>query len=401
MKVKFIILFFILFGYHAFAQKKWYKVDDPESKFCNFIDTFGNKCKIGTHLKTNITDSFSCGLICINFKKQANEPNKWGCLNENGDTIINGNYLEQFTFYNGVARVFTDEIIDNATNETIGYYCKYINTKGIEICEKQFESENSYDMNYNWTVAKSGNFWYILSKNGKLKEISVDYENVSPFSDGLSNCKRINQYTAFIDTSGFSVFETSNENYVGDFVNGFAPYSSIKGKFGYINKQGKPITSCIFEKINGFSNGLASVRIYNQWGFIDSTSKYIVKPMYSFAGSFSDGFAKVCLNNKCGFIDKKGNIAIDLVYNDVIEFNGETAAVKDENDNWGFINKNGIFLISPQFYEVENFDKNGFAIVKYTDKKSYKNGKLEHFEKALINRNGKIIWYSGEKLVIK
>lgn len=398
MKIKaFFIIQFCVFNIQLWAQNQWYRVDEPGSKTCFFVDTSASVCKIGTHLKTCITNSFTENLICINFKKHNDKTDKWGCLNENGDTIINGNYLEPFSFYNGIAKVSVEEIIDNKSGEITGYYCKYIDKKGNEICDKKFESEFSYDMLGDWAVCKSGNFWYILSKRGKLKELSVDYEFVSPFSDGLACCKRINQYTAYIDTTTFSVFETSNQNFIGNFTNGFAQYSSVDGKFGFINKKGKPIIMCSYEKVNPFSQKLAAVKIYNKWGYIDINGKFVIKPKFDFAGFFNNSIALVKLNNRYGYIDLSGSLIIDTIYSEVRDFFYESAAVKVSTDKWGFIDTEGKWIVKPQFIEVENFDNYGFSIVFYTDKKSYKKGKLEHYEKALISKRGKIIWHSGEK----
>ncbi|MCC6720789.1 MAG: WG repeat-containing protein [Bacteroidia bacterium] len=402
MKIKaFFIIQFCVFNIQLWAQNQWYRVDEPGSKICFFVDTSASVCKIGTHLKTIITYSFTENLICINFKKDYDLTDKWGCLNDNGDTIINGKYLEPFSFYNGIAKVSVEEIIDNKSGELTGYYCKYIDKKGNEICDKKFESEFSYDMLGDWAVCKSGNFWYILSKRGKLKELSVDYEFVSPFSDGLACCKRINQYTAYIDTTTFSVFETSNQNFIGNFTNGFAQYSSIDGKFGFINKKGKPVTQCIFQKTKSFSQNFAAVKLYDKWGFIDNTGKIIIKPVFDDVHSYSEELAGVKINDKWGYTDKSGKIVIQNKFSEIKDFYSNIAAAKDTNDRWGYINKNGEWLIKPQFVDADNFDANGFAIVLYTDRNSFKKGILKQEQKALISKNGKIVWYSGEKPVLK
>ena len=64
-----LLLSFIFSGLGLKAQKLWYRVDDPESNSCFFIDTLGQKCPAGEHQKMAINLEFSEGLICINFKK--------------------------------------------------------------------------------------------------------------------------------------------------------------------------------------------------------------------------------------------------------------------------------------------------------------------------------------------
>lgn len=386
------------------AQTIWYRVDDPESNTCFFIDTIGQKCPIGDHQKLAINLEFSEGLICVNFKKNPSDNNAWGCLNEKGDTIIKGKYLEPFYFKNGIARVAVESMPLKISLDGIepDYLYQYINTQGWPINEKLFDGDGSYDMDHSWTVTKSGFQWYILSKNGKLKELSVDYETVNAFSNGLAKCKRMNHYTVYIDTTGWPVIDIPNENYTGDFYNGYAPCSTVDGKYGFVNNKGQPATPCIYEEVFYFNDELAAIKMYNKWGFIDTKGKVVVKPEYDKAEPFVEGLARVFSNGKYGFIDRTGKLVVSIKLNDANGFfsNG-LAAISDETQMWGLINKKGELIIKPQFINPFQFDKYGFSTVDYTDKHSYKKGKLISYEKALINKHGKVIWYSGEKLSLK
>ncbi len=399
-----LLLSFIFSGLGLKAQKLWYRVDDPESNSCFFIDTLGQKCPAGEHQKMAINLEFSEGLICINFKKKPTDTNAWGCLNDKGDTIIKGKYLEPFYFYNGIARVAVEPMPLKISLDGIepDYFYHYINTQGLPINDKLFDGDGSYDMDHSWTVTKSGFQWYILSKSGKLKELSVDYETVDAFNNGLAKCKRMNHYTVYIDTTGWPVIDIPNENFTGEFYNGFAPYSTVDNKYGFINKKGQPATPCVYEEVSYFNEELAAVKMYNKWGFIDTKGKMVIKPEYDAANSFYEGLADVCLDGKCGYIDKIGKIVIPLKFANAYSFfsNG-LAAISDENQMWGIINKKGEVIIKPQFVNPFQFDKFGFATIYYTDKHSYKKGKLISYEKALINKHGKVVWYSGEKLILK
>lgn len=404
--MKKVILGTILFLYNTtlIAQLPYYRVDDPESKTCFFVDTFGKEIPIGKHDKLAIAREFSGGLICINFKKKGENKDAWGCLNEKGDTIIRGKFLEPFYFYNGVAKVSIEQMPTQVSldGDEPAYYCQYINTKGELINDKIFEGNYSFDMDHTWTVTKAGIQWFILSKTGKLKELSVDYAFVTPFSSGLAKCKRMNHYTVYIDTTGWPVVDIPNENYTGDFYNGFAPYSTVKDKFGFINKTGQPISPCIYDEVSYFNENMAEVEMYGRWGFIDEKGRMIIKPEFEVTDAFYEGFARVCSDNRCGFIDKNGKPVVPLKFSNVYSFfkNG-LVAVCDENNKWGFINKKGDWVIKPQFIEGAKFDEFGFTTVFYTDKNSYKKGKLETYEKALISKRGKVVWYSGEKLILK
>ena len=399
-----LLLIFIFSGLDLKAQNLCYRVDDPESKTCFFIDTFGKQLPIGVHDKLMIAPNFSEGLIWINFKKKSSDKDAWGCLNDNGYTIISGKYLAPSYFYNGVAMVIISAMPTQVSNDDYEkeYYCQFINTKGELINEKLFEEKGSYEMYHNWTVAKFGSKWHILSKSGKIKELSVDYETVDAFSSGLAKCKRMNHYTVYIDTTGWPIIDIPNENFTGEFYNGFAPYSTVDNNYGFINKKGQPVTPCIYEEVSYFNEELAAVKMYNKWGFIDTKGKMVIKPEFDVTEGFFYGLAMVCSNGKCGFIDKTGKLVIPLKFTEANSFfpNG-LAAVSQENIQWGFINKKGDWIIRPQFIQAEKFDEYGFTTVYYADKHSYKKGKLETYEKALLSKQGKVVWYSGEKLILK
>lgn len=404
MKKVFLVILLFLYNSVLFAQLPYYRVDDPESKTCIFVDTFGKEIPIGKHDKLTITQEFSGGLICINFKKIGENRDAWGCLNEKGDTIIKGKYLEPFYFYNGIARVAVEQMPTQVSldGDEPAFYCQYINTKGELINDKIFEGNYSYDMDHTWTVTKAGIQWYILSKSGRLKELSVDYAYVTPFSSGLAKCKRMNHYTVYIDTTGWPVIDIPNENFTGDYYNDFAPYSTVKDKFGFINKSGQPMSPCIYDEVSYFNEGFAAVKIYDKWGYMDTKGKIIIKPQFDGAEAFYNGLARVSSNGKFGFIDKTGKVVIPISYSNSFSFfqNG-LVAVSDESNKWGFINKKGEWIMKPQFVEGAKFDGFGFTTVFYTDKNSFKKGKLESYEKALISKHGKVVWYSGEKFVIK
>jgi len=371
------------------------------------MDTLGNVSPIGQHDKLTIAENFSEGFICINFKKSPLAADKWGCLNEKGDTVIHGKYLEPFYFANGVAKVSILPLtIEKNNDEEVGeipsdYFCRYINKLGNDIIDTTFEGALSTDMQNSWAIAKAGNYWYLLSKNGLLMELSVDFEMVYPLRDGVAKCKRMNGYTNYIDTTRWPVLELSNEYYTGSFSNGFADYSTIKGKYGFINKKGKPITPCIYDAVSNFSENIAAVKMYNTWGFIDDKGRLIINPKYESTLPFQDGLAGVKLNNKIGFIGENGDLVIQFQFTNITAWcNGIAAAASDKN-LWGYINKKGKWIIEPQFLNAQNFDKNGFAVVEYADKHSYVKGKLKSYEKALISKNKKVVWKSGELFKVK
>jgi hypothetical protein len=99
-------------------------------------------------------------------------------------------------------------------------------------------------------------------------------------------------------------------------------YSFIEGRaFGYkegigwllIDQTGRVMGDKIFERVRGFSEGLAPVRINGLWGYIDREGEWKIAPRFDNACSFSEGYAGVSLNGYGGFINKEGDMVFERV----------------------------------------------------------------------------------------
>jgi hypothetical protein len=392
---------FVLLSLNLRAQSPLYKVSLPGSLHCQFVDTNGNLSPLGKHLSFRTGPKFKEGLICINFKKPHHEEDRWGCMNAKGDTIIKGKYLEAFEFNDGIAKVITAEIQNPVGNSAIepGFYCQYINLKGDTIIGKSFLANESTLFSSNRAVVKEGQQWFMMSRSGKLRALSPDFLKVHAFSNDWALCNRFNGYSMFIDTMENTVLEMPNQNFTGSFVNGFAIFSIVEGKYGFMNKKGQPVVPCIYDSASNYCENLAAVKIYNKWGFVDAKGKLIIKPIYEKSGNFSEGLCMVKRDSFYGFINTAGAMVIANAFKEVSDFNHGLAAVRDKNGQWGYINKKGLWVLKPQFYLAENFDENGFANVQYELPAKGK-GKVK-IENALISKQGKVAWKSGGELKVK
>jgi hypothetical protein len=86
----------------------------------------------------------------------------------------------------------------------------------------------------------------------------------------------------------------------------------LKGKFGFIDKDGKEVVKPIYNEIGQFDinrDGWAQVKLNGKYGFIDKDGKEVVKPIYDEIGQFDvvrKGWAQVTIKKKTSFIDKNG-----------------------------------------------------------------------------------------------
>ncbi|MBU3185942.1 WG repeat-containing protein [Clostridium estertheticum] len=111
------------------------------------------------------------------------------------------------------------------------------------------------------------------------------------------------------------------------------------------------------------------IKIGNLYGFIDKKGEIKIKPIYKDAYDFNDGVAMVTtVEGKSYVIDRNNDIVLKLDSNKYIEFENGLAQVK-KNNEYGFIDKGGNWVIKPQFNMVlRGFNKEGFAIVNENDR---------------------------------
>jgi hypothetical protein len=109
---------------------------------------------------------------------------------------------------------------------------------------------------------------------------------------------------------------------IGNYCKGqdLKPKQCENGKWGFIDKTGKEIIPCKYDKAKSFSEGLVAVQLNNKYGFIDYTGKEIIPCKYDDAGKFYEGLAAVELNDKWGFIDHTGKEIIPFKYDEAWSF---------------------------------------------------------------------------------
>lgn len=124
------------------------------------------------------------------------------------------------------------------------------------------------------------------------------------------------------------------------FSEGLAPVCR-DGLWGYINKHGREIIPCRFEKCMPFYNGMAQVAV--NVGLWDDEGKQRVK-------------------GRWGLIDKQGNYIIPSEFG-LISYSSEGCVVcQDQNGGWSYLGLDGKMLFQQTFEDARPFDT-GVAVV--------------------------------------
>ncbi len=109
-----------------------------------------------------------------------------------------------------------------------------------------------------------------------------------------------------------------------------------------------------------------------KWGYVDDSGAKIVDYKYDEAGYFTDGLALVKKGDNLGMINESGKEIIPVKYNIIEPHNAQIFRVaangkmKDGvlmDEKYGFVNREGVEVLKPEYDEVGGF-VNGMAYIK-------------------------------------
>ncbi len=242
---------------------------------------------------------------------------------------------------------------------------------------------------------------FLLGMGAAFAE-SVLYREIGPFSGGLVAVKQ-NDKWGFVNKNGDPVTDFVYTA-VGQFVNGFAKVQ-IDGKWGYINADGEQIIPCeyeepgkqvssIYRSVPDFSEGYVRVISGGLYGFADTTGKLVVPCQYTSAGDFKNGCANVTggSDNKDGVLILRENGEIEEYFDyDDARHVGEGIIEVRDGSNYGLVDKNGESVLSIGYSSFWFFE-NGFCRAQ----KNEKFGMVNTAGELVIPCNYKSLSVSGE-----
>ena len=329
---------------------------------CGFVDPNGQIVVSPGYYRAG---AFSEGLAPV-----AN-PLKYGYIDPSGRVVIDHLFDGAKSFRDGVAPV------------KIGKKWTYIRQDASPLSSTTFDEAEPFSEGFALVGVVRTNFYDrhfggysgtrmaygFIDQTGQVV-IQPKFLSAASFSDGLSRVS-IPEGDWFGESEDYIFIDKQERRvsprleYALPFQDGLALAMSKRHKLGFINTDGDFVIH--FETEDRVYPGHTSPVIWTRYGFIDTNGVQVIPPRYSRARPFSDGLAFVD-KGKRGFINKKGEQVITLAGSMLpLDFSEGLAAVEVYDSQkkerlCGYIDRNGDFVIAPQFYGGRHFSQNRAAV---------------------------------------
>lgn len=165
-------------------------------------------------------------------------------------------------------------------------------------------------------------------------------------------------------------------------------------RFGFINLNGLRISKTKFQNARDFKDGLAAVMDSKNmlWGYMNESGKIAIPFLFEEAFSFSEDAAVVKKNGAFFYCSKNGALTPIQAKADQVFDLREGFSIFNNENGYGFINKNGQIVVDAQYAFIDNFD-NGIAVFV----KDNQAGILDNTGKVLIEARYEEIFRFDQK----
>lgn len=187
---------------------------------------------------------------------------------------------------------------------------------------------------------------------------------------------------------------TLPDGYELDWCSGFSEglmpiYSTESGLYGFCDQEGTLKIEAVFEAVDAFHEGYASICVNGLWGHIDKTGNIIVPPMFdSEAYRFENGLAVLHGENEDMVISPDGSIIFAYPNARIWDFDSEGVAIFMTETGMGIVDEKGKILLDPNLgYEFVNDFAYGYA-------QPFPEGLMRvkmHGKIGYVNRSGELV----------
>ena len=131
-----------------------------------------------------------------------------------------------------------------------------------------------------------------------------------------------------------------------------APYAYQA--FGLMNEQGEEIVGAVYGFIRPFTQKRAACMKEGKYGYIDNDGKEITSFRYDKAMFFDENqLAEVVLAGKVGYINKSGREVIPLEFEKIEPYDGNSECYLVKKGLYGVLNKSGSKILPVKFEDIK------------------------------------------------
>ncbi|KJD32136.1 hypothetical protein PK35_11920 [Tamlana nanhaiensis] len=293
------------------------------------------------------TKAFQCGIAIVN------DGLSWYYIDETGNKILSDVVTDKV--YD-----FSEDLAVVRTVDNVGF----INKKGETVIPKDYTK--AFDFYNGYSRVQKNEKWGLIDKTGN-EYIKIEYEEIGNLYNGIIVAKKGGVWGLIKDKT-FTHVEGAIK--IWDFtLNGDITYAKKGEKVGFINANGEWVIEPKYERVRGFTKGLAPYYENKLWGYINLKGEEVIKAQYKDAEVFSeDGLAPVKTKKEWGFINTDGKLVIEEKYGITAGNFGMFFGVKTEKGfidglvrvkykkEWAFLNTKGEVLNNTWYQNLELFE---------------------------------------------
>lgn len=278
-----------------------------------------------------------------------------------GQLIAQGGYVPPLK--NSAAAKYDYENSHYSNKKDENTYVMPVSNKKDEVIIKQLKtsSEMTDDEYYdhrakdaefirNGVLPPSEAMWKLRREQQEASEWPAKWPNFIPSIDGIYATVQHHGHFGVIDTSGRIIIPiiwawASTFHRGLSFVRSVGPNS----KCGFMNKFNTMVIPLKYDDCElGFQDNeeLAAVKLNGKWGFIDTNDVTKIPFIYDKVEYFHGGFATVYKKTKCGVIGATGSEIIPIKYQEILK-QSEQLFVYKYKDKWGAFDSKGVSVIKP------------------------------------------------------
>ncbi len=237
------------------------------------------------------------------------------------------------------------------------------------ICLLLIPISQSHLLAQNWiAIAAQKEKMGFVDETGKWK-IKPDFDEVTGFQNGLAAVKS-GAYWGYIDNRGNTVISPQFDQATPFYNKQFALVTTNSAK-SYINRKGELLLESSYGLVI-FNEDLAPFEMNDKFGFINKNHQWEVLPVYDQVWPFRNGIAKVKKTGQWILINRLGEEIYDMQLDSYSSAGKSLLFKKSKDGQWGFVDSNGDWIISPVFDDVKSFSE-GLSPVKKNGKWGYIN----------------------------